>query len=194
MIFFFIFLLAIKNISGTFIPTPRLYGEWMLWHSTLPNIPTNRAVIHIYPDNHVLLSYRFNKGPFVFHSRKSGIYNVIDMDNNDQVKLNIDFVRTEEHFLSAYGIGVENMNIKTKDILFLKRYTLCMTLVGMDDIYLRTCNSERTNKNDNCFHLVRSVRVNEPSIDIPFSSFVFTQIIATIIGHAINILLFHTDS
>jgi hypothetical protein len=63
-----------------------------------------------------------------------------------------------------------------------------MTMPGMDDIYLQSIK-----RNDDCFHIVRSVRINEPSVDIPISTFLITQIVGTILGHVINQVLFHTN-
>jgi len=182
----FLFLLLLTTAQAF----PRFYGEWTLWHSTVPALPDNRVVIHIYPDNHLTMKYRFMKGPFVFHKSKVGIYSIsTNNDDNYEEKHNVDvlFHHTEEIFLSAYGIGLQNFNIKTDKKKVNTKFRFSMTMAGTDDIYLQST------KNDDCFHIVRSVRINEPSVDIPISTFVITQIVGTIMGHVINEILFHSN-
>jgi len=187
MIRFGFFFLLFVATSRAF---PKFYGEWTLWHSTVPDLPDNRVVIHIYPDNHLTMKYRFMKGPFVFHKSKIGIYNIFTSDDDYEEKHHVDvlFHHTEEFFLSAYGIGLQNFNISTKKKRVNSRFKFSMTMAGTDDIYLQSII-----RNDDCFHIVRSVRINEPSVDIPISTFLITQIFGTILGHVINEILFHTN-
>jgi len=165
----------------TAFPT-KFFGEWVLWHSTNPNIPDNRVIIHIYPDNLISLKYRFMRGPFVYHKSKIGNFEIID-NTGDLQRVDVNFHHKEEKFLSVYGIGFQNMNIKTLKKNINHTFKLSATFVGMDDIYL---HSHSSTDDDECFHIVRSVRVNEPAVDIPLSTFVITQIIGTILGHLIN--------
>lgn len=179
-----IFFLMMTAVVRAF---PRFYGEWMLWHSTVRELPDNRAVIHIYPDDQVTLKYRFTKGPFVFHKSKLGHYSIRGHEG-DRHRVDVSFYRTEEVFLSAYGIGLQNMRIKTRDDSNVnRRYEFSMMFAGSDDIYLQS-----TTNTDECFHIVKSARINEPSVDIPITTFIITQVIGTILGHVINELLFHT--
>lgn len=168
---------------------PRLYGEWMLWHSTVPALPDNRVIIHLYPDNQITLKYRFTKGPFVFHKSKTGIYKMFKHEEENKSKrVEVLFRHSEEKFLSAYGIGLQDFNIQTAKKTTAIRYVFSVSIVGNDDIYLKT------EHNNDCFHIVRSTRINEPSVDIPISTFLITQVLATILGHVINELLFHSTS
>lgn len=168
---------------------PKFYGEWTLWHSTVPDLPDNRVVVHIYPDKQLTLKYRFTKGPMVFHKSKKGTYRVFDNDeDNEQKRAEVAFHHTEEIFLSVYGIGLQNFNIKTRSHNEESKHSFCMTMGGTDDIYLKSIAH-----NNDCFHIVRSVRINEPSVDIPISTFLITQIFGTLLGHAINELVFHSN-
>lgn len=174
---------------------PKFYGEWMLWHSTVPDLPDNRVVVHIYPDNQIKMKYRFMKGPVVFHKSKMGTYKITHQHIQEQEdeeeqrhKVDVLFHSTEEVFLSVYGIGLQNFNIKTKKKNTPSMYRFSMTFVGINDIYLQSIAHT-----DDCFHIVRSVRINEPSVDIPISTFIITQIIGSIMGHMINQVLFHTN-
>lgn len=169
---------------------PKFYGEWMLRHSTVPDLPDNRVVIHIYPDDQLTLKYRFTRGPIVFHKSKTGTYRVSKYQDEYENKHRVDvfFHHTEEVFLSVYGIGLQNFNIKTKKKTTKSMFHFLMTFVEMDDIYLQSISHT-----DDCFHIVRSLRINEPSVDIPISTFVITQIIGCVLGHLINELLFHTN-
>ena len=130
------------------------------------------------------------RGPVVYHKSKTGTYRIFQDDHNDDERRKVDvlFHHTEEVFLSVYGIGLQNFNIKTKKKTIWNQYSFSMTMPGMDDIYLQSIK-----RNDDCFHIVRSVRINEPSVDIPLSTFLITQIVGTILGHVINQVLFHTN-
>jgi hypothetical protein len=170
---------------------PKFYGEWTLWHSTVPDLPDNRVVVHIYPDNQLSLSYRFMRGPVVYHKSKTGTYHMFqeDYDKDDEKrKVDVLFHHTEEIFLSVYGMGLQNFNIKTKKKSIKTKYSFSMTMPDTDDIYLQSIV-----RNDDCFHMIRSVRINEPSVDIPISTFLITQVLGTILGHVINQVLFHTN-
>lgn len=135
------------------------------------------------------MKYRFTRGPIVFHKSKIGIYK-IKPDVADPKKQLVDvlFHHTEEVFLSVYGIGLQNFNIKTKTLQKKSQYSFSMMTDGNDDMYLQSVVTDA-----DCFHIVRSVRINEPSVDIPISTFLFTQILGTIIGHIINQILFHSN-
>ena len=131
------------------------------------------------------------RGPVVFHKSKMGTYRIFqdDYDDNEEKrKVDVLFHHTEEIFLSVYGIGLQNFNIKTKKKTIKNKFSFSMTMPGMDDIYLQSIK-----RNDDCFRIVRSVRINEPSVDIPISTFLITQIVGTILGHVINQVLFHTN-
>lgn len=165
------------------------YGEWTLWHSTTADLPDNRVVVHIYPDNQLTLNYRFTRGPMVCHKSKTGVYSILGLDKHQEKhRVDVSFHHKEELFLSVYGIGLQNFNIRTKKEEDFSRFSFVMTMDGTDDIYLQSTTHE-----DDCFHIVRSVRINEPSVDIPISTFLITQIIGTIIGHIINQVLFHSN-
>lgn len=169
---------------------PPFYGEWTLWHSTIPELPDNRVVFHIFPEDQLTMKYRFTKGPFVFHKTKIGTYRIMSkMGGYEEERhcVDVQFHRTEEYFLSVYGIGLQNLNIKTRKKENITRFRFIMSFAGNDDIYLQQQH------NHDCFHIVRSVRINEPSIDIPISTFIITQIIGNILGHIINEVLFHTN-
>lgn len=176
------------NMKLLFFMPSTLYGEWMLRHSTIPSIPGNRVIVHIYPENQITLCYRFMKGPFVFHKSQTGNYDLTPSHEDDQQHdVDVCIHHTLETFLSAYGIGLQDMNIRTSEKTLDTTYKMHMTRVGMDDLYLRSRSNDGT-----CFHLVRSVRINEPSVDIPIMTFLITNIIGTLIGNIIHLLLFHS--
>lgn len=184
MLFFVFFFFLTRQV----IAFPKFYGEWMLWHSTVPNLPDNRVIIHIYPDNQLSLKYRFMKGPVVYHKSKTGTYKIFPEEENEKRKVDVEFHHTEEVFLSMYGIGLQNFNIRTKKKKIQNHFSFSMTMAGIDDIYLQSIK-----RNDDCFHIVRSIRINEPSVDIPISTFLITQVVGTILGHVINQVFFHTN-
>lgn len=56
-------------------------------------------------------------------------------------------------------------------------------IIGHDDLFLTTRSYS--------FHLVRSVRANELSINVPFSTLVATQISGMCIAHVIHQIMNH---
>lgn len=182
---FFLLLLITPMVYGF----PKFYGEWVLRHSTVPDLPDNRVVVHIFPDNQLMMKYRFTRGPIVFHKSKIGTYRIFTQhDHVDKQLVDVSFHSSEEVFLSVYGIGLQNFNIKTNKKQTHTLYRFIMTFVEMDDIYLQSIAHS-----EDCFHIVRSLRINEPSVDIPLSTFLTTQIIGTVLGHMINEFLFHSS-
>lgn len=156
----------------------RLFGEWIVWYSTQQDQLLNREIVHIYPDNKLLISHRYTKGPFVFHKEKFGEYKVYDKELS-RVQLNIQ--KYKDTLISIYGVGINNINdvyIDMNVILNLNMYQ-----VGNDDLYL-------FNKNRR-FHLVKSVRINEPKVDIPLSTFIFTQILSLIFTQILHLIFMH---
>ena len=79
-------LCCLPFLAQPVVSFPKFYGEWTLWHSTIPDLPDNRVVVHIYPDNQLSLSYRFMRGPVVYHKSKVGTYRIFQDDYDDDEK------------------------------------------------------------------------------------------------------------
>lgn len=175
----------LKNDDMT-IYRQRLYGEWIVWHSTNQEF-LNREVVHIYPNNKLVISYRYKKGPFLYHREKQGRYDIKIQDKESlTTTIDININGCKETLLSIYGVGIQDIlgHLKTREIKYdLIMMDMNIHCVGPDDLYLSSKNNQ-----ENDYHLIRSVRINEPKIDIPISTFIFTQIIGTIISQILHSL------
>jgi hypothetical protein len=179
----FLFIWTVNGYRQDLSIQQKIYGEWIVWHSTQTHEFMNREVVHLYPDNKISICHRYSKGPFVFHKEKVGQY-FID-DKGTFVKVNLNLNSYKDNLLSIYGVGTENFPVQEKPL----NIRLCLKLycVGTDDLYL---SNPYTN---HCFHLVKSVRINEPKIDVPLSTFIFTQILGLFFTQILHILFMHNN-
>jgi hypothetical protein len=179
----FLLLLLVGSTQGFQFPS-RLYGEWILWHSTFDTTTspksTNRMVIHIYPHNKFTVSYRYTKGPIVYNRQKIGRYMNTPLETTDS-KVHLHLTSRTDHLISLCGLG---LHCKTKQDKIDEAYEVSMTCLGTDDIFLTDSNNS-----ESAFHLVRSVRVVEPNIEVGLSSFLITQLLGIIINELLHIWL-----
>jgi hypothetical protein len=185
----FVFWTLLIPFADAFQLKPRLYGEWILWHSTLYDIPeTNRMVVRIYPNDNFLVSYRYRCGPLILNREKFGNYKCIcDRSNKRNCKLKLELYNKNDKLISCFGLGLQFLQLKTNDVPIDQKYDLIMTCSGHDDIFLTTDSL----KNNLSFHLIRSVRVIEPTVEVSLSSFIATQILGIIISQLIHLFWMH---
>lgn len=166
-------------------PKSQLYGEWTIWHSHhhSSSKASNRILVGLYPESIIEVCYREYKGPWLIETRKMGeFYLENDSKTNfDPVcKSNIcvQYSKKEEKILSFLGIGfddisplhIEEHNIK----LDMKLY-----VVDRNDLFLTINENEY-------YHLMRSIRLNEPMINIPISTLIATNVFGMIMTAIIH--------
>lgn len=178
-----LFLIVLGHMAQAFELQSRLYGEWILWHSTFDTTTspknTNRMVIHIYPHNKFTVSYRYANGPIVYNRHKIGTYrNALD---TTAINVSLHLVSRTDHLVSVCGLG---LYCKTRQDIIDEAYKLSMTCLGTDDIFLTDFHNT-----ESAFHLVRSVRVVEPNIEVGLSSFLITQLLGIVINELLHIWL-----
>lgn len=175
---------------AAFLPHTRLYGEWILWHSTFDGSHKNmnRMVIHIYPKNKFSVSYRYATGPVIYNRQKWGNYRYndhsADDDEDDDVSLTLHLNSRTDRLISICGVGLNILEWETRHDHIAEQYEVSMHCLGTDDILLTDAGDENS-----LFHLVRSVRVVEPRVEVGLSSFVMTQLLGLVINECIHILL-----
>jgi hypothetical protein len=160
-----------------------MFGEWIIWHSTSERLPpTNRVIVHVYPNDAISVSYRYECGPFVYKREKIGSYKLLEEKNEIDLTLN----NRPDKLLSCMGLGVgfigvyDNGSNTAPARPFRMRLRLDLDLdPGKDNLFLSSQNDKTS------FHLVRSVRVDEPKIDIPLARFVFTQILGNLVAQGL---------
>jgi hypothetical protein len=158
----------------------QLYGEWSLWHSTAPNFRhPNSVMIYLYPHSRIEMSLRRTVGPFLFEDRRKGDYCVVG--TSDRVL--VEFSSLDWKILSLFGIGFEVIPILIPlDVpAHIQNMNLDLSIVGNDDLFLTS--------DHHSYHLVRSIRTNEPSINVPFSTLVATQLTGMYITYCVEQLL-----
>lgn len=178
----------------------RLYGEWSLWHSTSPSFRSpNNVMVYLYPSFRVEIVARRMIGPFLYEERQSGKYMLtgvpecsIEHDNDagsqhaDAMsavctnRVRVEFFTRERRMLSVFGIGLDNAPIHTTLHVPEETQHISMDLhiIGHDDLFLSSLSSS--------YHLIRSIRPNEPSINVPFSTLVATQITGMYIAYLVH--------
>ena len=178
-----------KSILG-FRPQPQLYGEWTMWHSHNPSFKgSNRMLVGLYPESNIEVSYREYKGPWLIETRKIGkFYFEDDFTYNDDSTTNFDpicksnvcvqYNKKEQKVLSFLGIGFDDispLHIESHDVkLNMKLY-----IVDRNDLFLTMNQNEH-------YHLMRSIRVNEPAVNIPISTLIATNIVGMIMTALIH--------
>lgn len=165
----------------------RLYGEWIIWRSSSSKHTfLNRQIVSIYPNKKILVSYRYKKGPFLFCQEKQGLYTLKKKKLYHNYIISLHFYSKKNKLLSVYGVGTQdffddyfNTNLLNETI------NMNMYCIGSDDLYLSSYTDDIN------YHLIRSVRVNEPKIDVPISTLVFTQILSILITYVLHFVFLH---
>ena len=190
-----VFLLFFKSILGFRInnntPHPQLYGEWMIWHSHNPSFKgSNRMLVSLYPESVIEVCYKEYQGPWLIETRKTGEFYFTEdltyesdsgMTNFEPIcKSNIcvQYKQKERKVLSFLGIGFDDispLHTEPHDVkLNMKLY-----IVDRNDLFLTLNDHEH-------YHLMRSVRVNEPNINVPISTLIATNLFGMIMTALIH--------
>ena len=165
----------------------RLYGEWSLWHSTAPDFrKPDCVVIYLYPNARIDLCVFQTMGPFLLQDRQMGNFSVKNHGVEPHVHnpyVHIDFVHGERRVLSVFGIGVDDSPVSFP--LYMdeqsRQMNLKLDIVGPDDLFLTS--------RFHSHHLVRSMKRNVPSINVPFSTLVATHLTGMMISFFVKKML-----
>lgn len=192
------------RISSTMVPvdeSPRvnlahLYGEWSLWYANLHSFAgPNKIMVYLYPKTNLEIVYKRTIGPFLFVDRELGSFtgNLEEWREDDRsssslrrVHVNVTFTERSRSMVSFLGIGVEELDLCYPIPLRGNQENMELVIVGRDDLFLTTPTTQTT------YHLIRSSWINQPSINVPFSTLVATQIVGTMISCLLHYL--HLDS
>jgi hypothetical protein len=162
---------------------PKFYGEWSLWHSKSKNILlSNKVIVSLYPVDKFELIEKKSIGLFNIEYIYTGSYSVSYEKNLNFVNMKQGTVICKQKkmkikLLSFCGIGLDELPIFYMKNLNSK-IRLHFDIINKDDIFL--------SKYDNYFHLVRHTRFNEPMVNIPFSSFLFTNLLGIYLNYLIH--------
>jgi len=182
----FLSLLTILSILNTIAFEPRLYGEWSVWHSNTRNRwLSNRVIVSIRAKRQFEIREKRQQNMFVVEYVYQGKYKLQqELTKRDVESGQVILYQDTMHIrlLSIGGVGLDELPIYcTKDIR--KKVNLNFDLIGKDEIFL--------SKYDNYFHLVRHTRLNEPTINIPFSTLLFTNLFGIFLNAIYNEILYH---
>lgn len=174
----------------------QLYGEWTVWHSTTFYDP-NTIMVRLYPSFSMDVCIKHTIGPFIIEEIRKGRIRIRDMNcripMNDHLsefqpicteRVYIRFFKKRTRMLSAFGIGLSFLEItKPHDQLL----SMDLYIVGRDDLYMTKKNIDQ--QQNISYHLIRSVKSNQPVIDVPFLTLVSTQLVGMLICEIIKMLM-----
>lgn len=189
------YLLLFKCFADSYrITTPKsqLYGEWTIWHSHHPSSKgSNRMLVGLYPESIIEVCYREYKGPWLIETRKMGEFHMdddlmYDDNNNSKNKFDpvcksnicIQYQKKERKVLSFLGIGFDDISpLHTED--HTTKLNMKLYIVDRNDLFLTINEKEH-------YHLMRSIRVNEPNINVPISTLIATNLFGMIMTALIH--------
>lgn len=186
-----------------------LYGEWSLWHAstnTRSFVGPNKVIVYLYPHSKIELIFKRTIGPVIFKDHEVGNFRlyVDDVMNKEivnketitihtyhhsrsKIEVMVEFERRKRLVVSIFGVGVEELNIYYPVPLRIPgkfhREVMEVSVVGNDDIFLTT-NSNSSYLS--AYHLIRSASLNQPTINVPFTTLVFTQIVSMCIAYLVH--------
>ena len=158
-----------------------MLGTWFLRVSNDNYINNKNGVfyIEIY-ENDIKFKHIYNKGIIMEKKSVSGVYNIIDINNADNIA-NVDITYNKYNIYSHSLFGIQLPEIRSKNKNFTSRKKLTATL--MEKSLLITDN--KRNKYY-LFDLQYVGKIKSPYIEISFNTFVFSQLISLILGLLIN--------
>ena len=180
--------MVLARLLMLLVTTKPEWGEWVVQHSSIARSPpNNRMVVSIYPNNKVMIGYRYTFGPLVYSRQRDGVY-----ETKEGGSLFCRFQDTTDQLLSIYGVGVDELSIMSRKIQEENKYRFKIVVPDTDNIFLVEDDEPSSPYySTGCVHLVRFVRVNEPSINVPFSTFLFTQILGMVISGLVHLSFDH---
>jgi len=190
----------------------QLYGEWSVWHSSLPHfVGPNKIMVNLYPHNSLEVQLKQYVGPCLYEKKWIGNFHLVDIDKcrienvpedfQSVCSCNVNIVFTEmiHSMISVFGIGVDEIPIPIKKT---RRSNISMELniVGRDDLYLTVFNHELqdflsrplSSEKKTSYHLIRSIYNDQPRVNVPFSTFIVTQLLGTLIGYWLHLEMCHS--
>ena len=182
--------------ESTRVNLAHLYGEWSLWYANLHSFAgPNKIMVYLYPKSSLEIVYKRTIGPCLFVDRELGSFTG-DLEDQkveevpdvtlQRVHVNVTFTERSRSMVSFLGIGVEELDLRYPIPLRGNQENMELVVVGRDDLFLTTPKTQTT------YHLIRSSWINQPSINVPFSTLVATQVVGTVIGYFLH--YFHLDS
>ena len=107
--------------------------------------------------------------------------------SRSRIEVMVEFERRKRLVVSIFGVGVEELNIYYPVPLRIPgkfhREVMEVSVVGNDDIFLTT-NSNSSYLS--AYHLIRSASLNQPTVNVPFTTLVFTQIVSMCIAYLVH--------
>jgi len=175
---------------------PQLYGEWSLWHSNDASFKgPNRVLVYLHPDDMIDVCHTRHVGPFLVQDKRIGRWRGIDDENTECVisgldsictgDVHVDFHSSQRRLMSIMGIGINDCPLAFENKIMIN-IRMRLHVVGRDDLFLTST------MDDGCYyHLIRSIRTNQPSVDIPFSTLMSTQLVSMLITYILHIIAHH---
>ena len=158
-------------------------------------------MVYLYPKTNLEIVYKRSIGPCLFVDKEIGSFTLKHLeerndlndlhdlhDMNHLIHVNITFKERSRCLVSILGIGLEELEVRYPIPLRENQENMEMVVVGRDDLFLTTTASPTFSTT---YHLIRSSWVDQPTINVPFSTLVATQVLGMMIGWMLHYL--HMD-
>jgi len=176
----------------------QLFGEWQIRYSDDPRFPgksasigiipetgMNRVRVSVYPDGHFHVAYRFYRGLLMNEILQKGRYHIRERVGS-RMDMSIRFQQSQESMVSFCGIAIDDLRpvLRNEDpeLFFHVEAELIK-----NEMFLMA-------KNDNAssifyYHLIRSDTLHQPTVQVPLSNLIFSNILSMMFTYFIHYLL-----
>lgn len=162
----------------------QLYGEWIIAHSNHPDFKSvNSKMITLYPRKDIVTSQPQYIGPFLCSFERCGEFEVCCRDtcNSDDGDVICDITirwKEEKRYIDAIlGIGIKGVQVYSESLDYTTN--LSLHIFEKNNLYL----SDGLNHH---LHLIRNIQQNRPSTETPLSTFIFSQILGTVLVNLLH--------
>jgi hypothetical protein len=197
------FMILISEVMGfprmsKVIGCKQLYGEWQIRYSDDPQFPgksasigiipetgMNRVRISVYPAGHFNVMYRFYRGLLLNEISQKGSYHVHERIGS-HIEMSIRFHNSHEKIVSFCGIAIDDIHPLIRIEESVLTYKVEAEIIGNDMFIIAKNMSTPVFY----YHLIRSDSLNQPTIEIPLSNLIFSNILTMMLTYTIHIF-FH---
>lgn len=186
---------AFSRIS-TLLRCRQLFGEWQIRYSDYPGFPTtksasigvvpetgmNRVLIRVHPGGHFQVVYRYSRGLLLNEISQRGMYEIRER-HGSHVDLTIRFDQIREEMVSFGGIAIDNvrpvLRHEQPELTFHAEAELLQ-----NDLFLIARHED-----DSAlfyYHLSRSTTLNQPTVQMPLSHLVFSNMLSMLLSLAVS--------
>lgn len=178
----------------------QLFGEWQIRYSDDPRFPgksasigiipetgMNRVQISVYPGGHFHVNYRFYRGLLLNEISQKGHYHVYERVDS-HLEMSVRFHYSQEKIVSFCGIAIDDVHPILRKEEFGLSFRVQAELINNEMFIIASDRSAPASSF--YYHLIRSDLLNQPTIQIPISNLIFSNLLTMFFTYFIH-YLFH---